>query len=74
LRSTVMGIWTTVIAFGGLLLVAAAVGVFVDQPSYVVKGLGLTGLLISSLFTALLPSLRRAYDEAEVRKTIAADL
>ena len=74
LRSIVMGIWTAVIAFAGLLVLAAIVGMFAGQPSYVVKGLALTGLLVGSLFAAILPLVRRAYDEAEVRKTIAADL
>jgi len=73
-RSLVLGVWIGVLCFAGGLLAMAAVGTVTGQPTHVVKTLVLTGALIGSLFAATLPSLRRAYQQAELRKTIAADL
>jgi hypothetical protein len=73
-RVAVMRVWASTIAFGGLILVVAALGFLSGQPWYVVKTLGLSGLLVAGMFAATLNVVRRAYDQAEVRRTIAADL
>jgi len=73
-RSAVMAVWIAAISVAGGLVAAAAVALIVHQPLYVVRNLTLLGLVFGVAFGGSLPSLRRAYREAELRKTIAADL
>jgi hypothetical protein len=73
-KSAVMAIWITVTTAAGVLLAAAVVALLVNQPGYVVRSLTICGLVFAVAFGGTLPSVRRAYREAELRKTIAADL
>jgi hypothetical protein len=73
-KAGVMAIWIAVITAAGLLLAAAVVALFVNQPAYVVRSLTIGGLVFAVAFGGTLPSVKRAYREAELRKTIAADL
>ena len=73
-KSMVMSTWIAVLCMSGCLLAVAGVGAASGQPAHVVKTLALTAVLIGTLFAGTMPSLRRTYREAELRKTIAADL
>jgi cbb3-type cytochrome oxidase subunit 3 len=73
-RAKVMLVWASGIGCGGFFLVLAAIAFISGQPPHVVRTLALAGVLIAGIFAATLPTLRRAYDEAEMRRTIASDL
>jgi hypothetical protein len=73
-KSAVMAIWIAAITSAGLLVAAAVVALLVDQPGYVVRSLIIGGVVFAVAFGGTLPSVNRAYREAELRKTIAADL
>ena len=73
-KTAMMTIWIAAIAVAGLLLAGAAVALIVQQPPYVVRSLALLGLVFGFAFGASFPSLIHGYREAELRKTIAADL
>ena len=73
-KSAIMAIWIAALTLAGLLIGGAVVAVLVNQPGYVVRSLTIAGLVFAVAFGATLPALRRAYREAELRKTIAADL
>ncbi len=69
-----MGLWVSAMALAAGFLAAAGIGVYAGQPDYVARTLMLTGIVIGVAFAGVLPSLRRAYREAEMRKVAAADL
>jgi hypothetical protein len=73
-RTLVLSAWLAAIGLGGALLSAAAVGVALDQPLYVVRTLTLTGALVAAAFALQLPDILRRYRAAELRSTIASDL
>ena len=73
-RSAITAIWTAAILVAGVLLAAAGVALFVNQPPHVVRSLTVVGVVLGAAFGGSLPALRRAYRDAELRKTIAADL
>jgi hypothetical protein len=73
-KAPVMTIWTVAIAAALGLLASAIVALAVQQPLYVVRSLGLLSLVFGFAFGVSFPALRRAYRDAELRKTIAADL
>ena len=73
-KPAVMAIWIAAITAAGVLLAAAVVAVLVSQPAYVVRSLTICGLVFAVAFGGTLPSVRRAYREAELRKISAADL
>lgn len=73
-RTLVLASWYAAIAFGGLLVVAAAVGLAGGQPRFVVGTLALTGVVVVAGFGWELPHLLRLYRDAELRGTIASDL
>jgi hypothetical protein len=53
--------------------VAGIVGMLRGQPWAVTYSLSLPGLLTTVIFGGLLPSMRRRYEAAELRKMQAAD-
>jgi hypothetical protein len=73
-RQFVMAAWNAVLVFSAILLIAAVVGWSLGQPRYVVLSMGFSGVLVGSIFLALRKVVVVAYREAELRKTIAADL
>lgn len=73
-RAFVMASFTACIAIGVVFLAAAAVGVMVGQPRYVLGPLLIGGLTVTFPFAAGFAEMRRIYNEAELRKTVANDL
>lgn len=74
LRSLAFGVWNAVIALGVALLAAGAIGFAVGQPMHVSRSLLLTGFVIAVVFAVTRRALSRGYEEAELRRTVAADL
>jgi hypothetical protein len=74
LRSVAVGVWATVIVFAALLLGAGAVAASAGQPPHVTRALLLSGLVVGVTFVITRRALIRGYEEAEVRRTVAADL
>jgi hypothetical protein len=73
-KTAMTAIWIAAMVAAGALLAAAGVAVAVNQPSHVVRGLTILGVVFGGAFGGSFPALRRSYREAELRKTIAADL
>ena len=73
-RTLVLSIWAAAIALGVLCLGACAVGLAVGQPSHVFRPLLVVGVVVTVVFGATFDSIRRAYQDAELRKTIARDI
>jgi uncharacterized membrane protein len=73
-RSAIMSVWFSAIAFAGVLLACALAAFLLDQPSHVVRTLSILGAVFGVSFGATLPALRHSYQEAELRKVVAADL
>ena len=74
LRGLALGVWTAVIVFAALLLGAGAVAVSAGQPTHVTRALLLSGVVLGVTFVITRWALIRGYEEAEVRRTVAADL
>ena len=66
--------WICAMAVSALLLSAMAVAVSVGQPMYLVRSLALLAVAVGFPFGVTFPALRRADRDAELRKTIAADI
>ncbi len=73
-KAAITVIWIVMMVGAGLLLTAAGVGLLWGQPASVVRALTILGAVFAVAFGSSFPALRRAYREAELRKTIAADL
>ena len=73
-RTLVLSIWAAVFALGVLCLGACAVGLAVGQPRHVFGPLLVVGVVMTVVFGATFDSIRRAYQDAELRKTIAQDI
>ena len=73
-RTLVLSIWAAVLALGVLCLGACAVGLAVGQPSHVFRPLLVVGVVVTVVFGTTFNSIRRAYQDAEIRKTIAQDI
>jgi predicted tellurium resistance membrane protein TerC len=73
-RAIVTAIFGACVALGVLFLVAATVATWTGQPSYVLRSLWLAGIVVTIPFVAAFKEMQRIYREAEVRKTVAADL
>jgi hypothetical protein len=74
LRGIAMSVWNTVIGLGAALLVAGAVAVAGAQPLHVTRTLLLSGFVVGFVFLVTRRAVVRGYDEAELRRTVAADL
>ena len=74
LRGLAMGVWNTVIGFGVLLLGAGVVAASTRQPWHVSYALLVSGLVLAVTFFLTRRVLISAYEEAAVRRTVAADL
>ena len=73
-RTLVLSIWAAVLALGVLCLGACAVGLAVGQPSHVFRPLLVVGVVVTVVFGTTFNSIRRGYQDAELRKTIAQDI
>jgi hypothetical protein len=73
-RTIVMGTYAACIGIGVVFLAAAAVAFVTGQPSYVLRAMLLCGFVIMLPFAAAFAEMQRIYREAELRKTVAADL
>jgi CHASE2 domain-containing sensor protein len=73
-RTLVLSIWAAVLALGVLCLCACAVGLAVGQPSHVFRPLLVLGVVVTVVFGTTLNSIRRGYQDADLRKTIAQDI
>ena len=73
-RTLVMSIWAAVLALGVLCLGAGSVGLAVGQPSHVFRPLLVVGVVVTVVFGTTFYSIRRSYQDAELRKTIAQDI
>jgi tellurite resistance protein TehA-like permease len=73
-RTLVLSIWAAVFALGVLCLCACAVGLAVGQPSHVFRPLLVVGVVVTVVFGTTFNSIRRGYQDAELRKTIAQDI
>ena len=73
-RAAVLTTFASCIGLGLACVALAAVGVAVGQPRYVIAPMIAAGLAVALPFTAGFAEMRRIYNEAELRKTIASDL
>jgi hypothetical protein len=73
-RTLVLSIWAAALALGVLCLGACAVGLAVGQPKHVFGPLLVVGVVMTVVFGATFDSIRRSYQDAELRKTIAQDI
>ena len=74
MRGLAMTVWSTVIGLALLLLAAGVVAAAVGQPAHVSRALLLSGFVVGFTFAITLPGLLRGYTQAELRRTVAADL
>ena len=73
-KSPITVLWLAILAIAALMLAGATTAVVAGQPPHVVRTLTLLGIVFGTTFGATFPSVRRGYQEAELRKTVAADL
>ena len=73
-RVLVLGIFGACAAVGIALMVAGGVATLVDQPRYVWAPLAFAGFTVTVPFAFGFRDMQRVYREAELRKTVAADL
>jgi hypothetical protein len=73
-RGPVLMLWHSVIALGLLLVGAGAIAGLMNQPLYVSRTLVLSGFIVALVFTITRRGVLRGYQEAELRRTVAADL
>ena len=74
LRGLAMSVWNAVIGLGVVLLAAGAFAAAVGQPAHVPRTLLLSGFVVGFVFVSTRRAVARGYDEAELRRTVAADL
>jgi hypothetical protein len=73
-RTLVLSIWMAMLALGIMSLGACAIGLAVGQPSHVLRPLLVVGVVVTVVFGATFNLIRRTYQDAELRKTIAQDI
>lgn len=74
LRALAMGVWNAVMGLAVLLLALGGLALAGGQPAHVGRSMLLSGLVVGVVFASTRRSLTRGYDEAELRRTVAADL
>ena len=74
LRGLAVGVWNAVVVFAVLLLGAGVLAASTGQPPYVTRAMLLSGFVVGVTFVVTRRALIRGYEEAEVRRTVAADL
>lgn len=73
-KPLVLAGYLAALGVGIVLLAAAALAALSDQPGHVSGALGLSGLVLSVVFAAVIPLVLKGYRDAEHRKTLARDL
>jgi hypothetical protein len=73
-RGLALTVWYTMIALGLTLVGAGSVAALTNQPLHVSRTLVLSGLIVALVFAVTRRGLLRGYQEAELRRTVAADL
>jgi len=73
-RGLAINIWNAAVGLGVVLFVAGAVGAAANQPLHVTRTLLLSGFVVGFVFVATRRTMMRHYEEAELRRTLAADL
>ena len=73
-RPGVTSVWVAGLVVGGFCLSAFAVALAVQQPAYVLRPLFIMGIALTLAFAMTFGPMRRAYREAELRKTVARDI
>jgi len=74
LKGLVMGFHFGIIAICFILLCTGIFALVTGQPYGIWYGIGLPGVIGLTVFGTLTPGLRKRYQEAELRKSIANDL
>jgi hypothetical protein len=74
MRGLALGVWNAVLVVAVLLLGAGAVAASAGQPPHVTRALLLSGVVVGVVFATTRRALIRGYEEAAVRRTVAADL
>jgi hypothetical protein len=74
LRRVTTGIWNAAVGLGVALLVSGVAGGAVGQPPHVTRTLLLSGFAVGFAFVVTRRAMMRHYEEAELRRTVAADL
>ena len=73
-RGLALGLWNAMTAFGVVLFAAGLLAFAIGQPPDVSRTLMLSGFLVGLVFVITRRGLTRCYMEAELRRTVAADL
>jgi hypothetical protein len=74
LRGLALTVWYSMIALGVALVAAGSVAALTNQPLHVSRTLVLSGVIVALVFAVTRRGLLRGYQEAELRRTVAADL
>lgn len=74
LRRLVLCAWTILTGLGVTLAVAGMGAAVVGQPSHVTRTLVLSGVIVGVVFVVTRRAVVQAYQDAELRKTVAVDL
>jgi hypothetical protein len=73
-RTAMMVAWIVGFGFGVLCLGASGAGLALGQPGYVLRSLFALGFAFTLAFGGSLAPMQLAYQEAELRKTVAQDI
>ena len=73
-HGTALLVWYSAIAIGVALIGLGAVAALANQPIHVSRALLLSGFIVALVFAATRRGLLRGYQDAELRRTVAADL
>ena len=73
-RGAVLATLASCIGLGLACVALAAVAAAIGQPRYVITPMIVAGVAVTLPFIAAFAEMRRIYNEAELRKTIASDL
>ena len=73
-KTLVTGVYGSAIALGLAFLIVTGLALSSAQPLYVFGPFLLTGTLLTVVFVATFPGMRRAYRDAENRKIIATNM
>jgi len=73
-RAWVLGSFWASVALGAMLLLLGVVAYLSSQPKWVWATLMLTGGLLAPLMYGATRKIQRAYEDAELRRSIASDL
>ena len=74
LRGLALSVWHTMIALGLVLVAAGTAAALTNQPVHVSRTLMLSGFVVALVFAVTRRGLLRGYQQAELRRTVAADL